>query len=62
VLNQEALDQIPKDTFYNMTQLFENLLENGEKTSVFPIREYWMDIGQINDFERANLDYEEYFG
>jgi len=62
VLNQEALDQIPKHTFYNMNQLFEKLLKQGKKTSVFPIREYWMDIGQINDFERANLDYKDYFG
>lgn len=61
VLNQEALDLIPKDAFYNMTQLFEKLLELGKKTAVFPIREYWMDIGQIIDFERAKTDYEELF-
>ncbi len=61
VLSQEALDLIPEDTFYNMTQLFEKLLEQGKKTAVFPIREYWMDIGQIADFERANTDYDEFF-
>lgn len=61
VLDQEALDLIPKDTFYNMTQLFEKLIEKGRKTAVFPIREYWMDIGQISDFEQANSDYKDFF-
>ncbi len=59
VLNPEALNYIPSNEFYDMPQLFENLMKNSQKTTVFPIREYWLDIGRKDDFEKANSDYEE---
>ncbi|MBD8035705.1 nucleotidyltransferase family protein [Solibacillus sp. A46] len=54
VLSPEVFDYIPTDTFYDMPTLFEKLVEHGKKTSVFPIHEYWLDIGRVDDFERAN--------
>jgi NDP-sugar pyrophosphorylase family protein len=30
-------------------------------TLSFPIREFWMDIGKPEDYERANLDYNRLF-
>lgn len=59
VLSPEAFDYIPKDEFFDMTDLFEKLLKKGEIVSAFPIREYWLDIGQIDDFERANSEFKE---
>ncbi|AYC28957.1 nucleotidyltransferase family protein [Paenisporosarcina cavernae] len=59
VLNPEALDYIPENEFYDMPELFQKLLNLGRKTSVFPIREYWLDIGRMDDFEKANTEYEE---
>lgn len=61
VLNPEVLDLIPKHEFYDMPSLFDALIGIGKKTSVFPIREYWMDIGRMNDFERANMGFSEVF-
>ena len=61
VLNPEVLSFIPEDTFFDMPQLFQNLIERGKKTCSFPIKEYWMDIGQPCDFERANSEYEGVF-
>ena len=61
VLNPEILSFIPKDAFFDMPQLFQDLIALGKKTCSFPIKEYWMDIGQPNDFERANNEYEEVF-
>lgn len=60
VLNPEILDYIPQDEFYDMPSLFEQLIEKGKKTSVFPIREYWLDIGQVDDFNRANIEFKEF--
>ncbi|KMY29186.1 alcohol dehydrogenase [Lysinibacillus xylanilyticus] len=60
VLNPEVLDYIPDDEFYDMPTLFEQLIEKNKKTSVFPIREYWLDIGQIDDFNRANNEFKEF--
>ncbi|WP_107942128.1 nucleotidyltransferase family protein [Metasolibacillus fluoroglycofenilyticus] len=59
VLSPEVFDYIPPDMFYDMPTLFEQLIEHGKKTSVFPIHEYWLDIGQVDDFERANEEIKE---
>ncbi|MCY9546107.1 nucleotidyltransferase family protein [Lysinibacillus xylanilyticus] len=59
VLNPDVLDQIPQDKFYDMPSLFEKLIEKNSKTSVFPIREYWLDIGQMDDFNKANNEIKE---
>jgi dTDP-glucose pyrophosphorylase len=61
VLNPEVLSLIPKDTFYDMPTLFDKLLEQGNEVSVFPVREYWMDIGRMSDYEKANGDFYEVF-
>ncbi|WP_144788477.1 nucleotidyltransferase family protein [Lysinibacillus fusiformis] len=57
VLSPEALDYIPNNEFYDMPTLFENLISIEKKTSVFPVHEYWIDIGRIDDFDRANNYY-----
>lgn len=59
VLNPDVLDYIPQDEFYDMPSLFEKLIEENSKTSVFPIREYWLDIGQMDDFNKANNEFKE---
>ena len=59
VLSPEVFDYIPYETFYDMPTLFERLIEAGKKTSAFPIHEYWLDIGQVDDFQRANENYKE---
>ena len=40
-----------------MPQLVTAMTENGEEIVAFPLREYWLDVGRIDDFERANDDY-----
>ncbi|WP_432702108.1 nucleotidyltransferase family protein [Lysinibacillus sphaericus] len=61
VLNPEVLEYIPKDEYFDMPLLFEKIIMNNNKTSVFPLREYWLDIGQMDDFEKANIEYEEFY-
>lgn len=60
VLSPEVLDMIP-NTYYDMPTLFEKLIENKKKAISFPIREYWLDIGQISDFHKANAEYHGIF-
>ncbi|MHB1101069.1 MAG: nucleotidyltransferase family protein [Burkholderiales bacterium] len=57
VLEPNILDFIPKSTYFDMPTLFEKLIEANRETSVFPIREYWLDIGHLEDFQRANVEY-----
>ena len=55
-LNPTVLDRVHKNERCDITDLFHTLVQKGHSTSVFPIREYWRDIGQLDDFEQANLD------
>ena len=61
VLHPDCLSQIPPDEFFDMPTLFSKLIENQQKVLSFPIREYWLDIGHMNDFEKANADFYEVF-
>jgi len=54
VLEPKLLSMIPKDTYFDMTNLFESLVQEKQKIGAFPIREYWIDIGQLSDLETAN--------
>lgn len=62
VLNPETIDVIPRNEFYDMTTLFDDLIAAGNNTTVFPIREYWLDIGKMEDYERANGEFTKVFG
>jgi NDP-sugar pyrophosphorylase family protein len=36
-------------------------LARGARVGSFPIREYWLDIGQLADYQRAHSDHATYF-
>jgi len=61
VLEPQIFDLIPKGLPLDMTRLFEMVVERGMPTLSFPVREYWMDIGKHEDYERANRDYAALF-
>lgn len=50
---------ITKGEFLDMTDLIMRLLDDGQSVVGFPVREYWIDIGQIADYERAQTELEE---
>ncbi|MEQ8175999.1 MAG: nucleotidyltransferase family protein [Syntrophomonadaceae bacterium] len=53
---------VPANTYLDMPTLFDNLIKQKKETAIFPIREYWMDIGKHDDYERANGEFAEVFG
>jgi NDP-sugar pyrophosphorylase family protein len=61
MLSPEVLDFIPKNEFYDMPTLFEKLINASKDVVSFPLREYWIDIGRMSDYERANSEYREVF-
>jgi len=61
MLDPKCIDSIPKDEFYDMPTLFEKLIAMNENTISFPLREYWLDIGRLEEYEKANLEYHEVF-
>lgn len=61
VINPELINYIPENTYFDMPELFRILAKEDRETAVYPIREYWMDIGHMDDYERANGEYQEVF-
>lgn len=60
ILDPSCVDLIP-NKFYDMPTLFKNIIENNFKTISFPLGEYWLDIGRLNDYKRANLEFDFFF-
>jgi dTDP-glucose pyrophosphorylase len=56
IVKREILDRVPKNCFYNATDLMEDLISDGAKLVSYPLRQFWLDIGRPEDFEKANRD------
>jgi dTDP-glucose pyrophosphorylase/CBS domain-containing protein len=61
IVEPQTLELIPPGTFFDMPQLFQKIIASGGETTAFPIREYWMDIGQMHDYEQANCEFDKVF-
>jgi dTDP-glucose pyrophosphorylase len=56
ILDPRCIDLIP-NKFYDMPTLFNNIIAKKLKTISFPLGEYWLDIGRLNDLKKANNEY-----
>ena len=61
MLSPEILDLIPKNEFYDMPTLFEKAISQGKNVISFPIHEYWIDIGRLEEYQKANEEYAKIF-
>lgn len=57
VLSPQALALIPQFTYFDMPALFERMVGEGMLTSAYPLREYWLDVGRLDEFERAQTEW-----
>ena len=58
LLNPDVCRLVPHGQRFDMPQLIERLLEHGRRVVGFPLREYWLDIGALADYEQALADAE----
>ena len=56
LLKKSLLNRIPKDTFYNATDLIEQLISEDKFVKTYPLVDYWLDIGNHDDFNKAQAD------
>lgn len=56
ILKKELLNLIPKNTFYDITDLMDRILEMKLRLVTYPINGYWLDIGKHDDFKKAQED------
>jgi len=53
VLEPEVLDDIPKNTFFHITDLINKYLGEGKKVGTYPITENaWLDMGEFKEMKR----------
>jgi dTDP-glucose pyrophosphorylase/CBS domain-containing protein len=56
LLAPNVLAALPVGRAFDMTDLIQQLLAQGQQVVSFPIREYWLDIGQHADYAQSQQD------
>lgn len=56
LMKKETLARIPKNAFYNATDLIEELISDNKYVKTYPLVDYWLDIGNHDDFKKAQAD------
>lgn len=57
VLSPEAIASVKREEFLDMPVLFSNLIAEKKKTMFYKVKDYWIDIGHISDYNQAQSDY-----
>jgi dTDP-glucose pyrophosphorylase len=61
VLSRQILDLVPRGVQYDMPTLFESCTRLGLRARCHRVEGYWLDIGRLPDYERANMEFDEVF-
>lgn len=61
LLEPDVLSLIPKGKYFDMTDLIKLMIKSKRPIMSFPIVEYWLDIGQHDDYIKAKIDYKKHF-
>lgn len=56
LLKKELLKLIPENTFFDITDLMNIILDKDLKLVTYPINGYWLDIGKHEDYIKAQED------
>lgn len=59
LLSPAVYGLIPRGKGFDMTDLISLLVERGRTVTNFPVLEYWLDIGQHDDYKKAQEDLEK---
>jgi dTDP-glucose pyrophosphorylase len=58
-LSSKMINNIKSNTFLNMTDVIEKCISDGGNVSVFPLHEYWSDIGTEQDLQIARSKFQD---
>jgi len=61
VVGPSTFKHITPGVAIDMPTVLERAIESNGRVSVYPIREYWLDIGRIEDFEQARSEFNQVF-
>lgn len=54
LIKRELLENMPKNTLYNATDLMNDAVAAGKTVIRYPITGYWLDIGSHEEYKKAN--------
>ena len=61
VMKPDIFDFIPFNKYYGMDSLIKHLIHEKIPISKYELKEYWLDIGRLNDYENAQEIYKQHF-
>lgn len=61
IFKPSILDLIPDNQYFGMDSLITKMIEMKLPITHYPIEDYWLDIGQAKDYEKAQEVYKELF-
>jgi dTDP-glucose pyrophosphorylase len=61
VLSPKIIHKVDGMHYLDMPQFIDKQLYLGEKINMFPIHEYWLDIGRMEDYQNAQSDVDRLF-
>jgi len=61
ILSPSIISTVDGTSYLDMPQMLELQIAQGDQVNMFPVHEYWLDIGQIEQFKQAQLDSNELF-
>jgi dTDP-glucose pyrophosphorylase len=56
VLEPSLVSYVDGKSHIDMPDFLKDQIDKGSEVGVFPIHEYWLDIGKIDEYERANKE------
>jgi NDP-sugar pyrophosphorylase family protein len=56
VLSPSVVNAVPRELNIDMPTILEQQIAQEKDVLMFPIHEYWRDIGRMDDFNRAQVD------
>lgn len=56
LVKRHLLQHLPLNEFYNATDLISKLISLNMKVYSYPLTEYWLDIGNHDDYKKAQKD------
>lgn len=62
VLSPDVVNRVPFARRLDMPELISHEIACGSGVNAFPLREYWLDVGRMAEFEKAQQDVGALFG
>lgn len=56
IISSQIIKSVPKNHYIDMPTLLEKHINLNRSILSYPIKEYWLDIGRIDDFKKAQID------